>query len=172
MVATGAGSIISSWGDDLSTYMYPMSVEIGSGFLTAVVQLLVSAGFAGFVVQLLLIRQNRRKIEGEASTSEANAASTLSGTALKFVEQANSDTIEAKKETAEAKREASEARDETRRYFEAMTRSEWEKQNLRMHVQVLKNALRSAGVTEIPEIPDLPSREAPPYQTPPPPSLP
>lgn len=55
---------------------------------TAIIQLLISLGGAGLVVQLLLLRQNRRKIAGDASASEANAASTLSGAAMKMVENA------------------------------------------------------------------------------------
>lgn len=144
----------------------PHAIEISSGFFTALVQLAVSAGFAGLVVQLLLIRQNRRKIEGEASTSEANAASVLSGTALKFVEQANADTAKARADAASARSDADKARDEQTRYFEALQVSRWETQHLKMRIEVLEAALRSADI----HVPDEPKElsDRPPFRILPP----
>lgn len=53
------------------------------------VQLLASAGVTGLVFLVLTMRQQRRKIDAGATNEEANAASTLSGAALKMVTDAD-----------------------------------------------------------------------------------
>lgn len=120
---------------------------IAEGWGTTVVQLLVSAGFASLVVQLLLVRQNRRKIEGEASTSEANAASVLSGEALKWVERANNN------ERA-AKREAHNSRQEAERYFAEWNLSRWRESWFQARISVLEAALSQGGIA-VPAAPEM-----------------
>lgn len=130
-----------------------LSPELVSGLI----QLAISLGGAGLVVQLLLLRQNRRKIAGEASTNEANAASTLSGAALKMVENAQAAALKAEKErdAANAKLEArtQEFEVEARRKDESMNRMRWRNHHLSMFVQVLSGALRAAQIA-VPQEPE------------------
>lgn len=148
-----------------------MSKEMTS----ALVQLLISLGGAGLVVQLLLLRQNRRKIAGEATASEANAASTLSGAAMKMVENAQLKEREAE-EKADARdqalqdrtKEFEERRDRDGRELEARA---WMIHHQRMRIAILENALRQTGVTIPPEVPyatpgELSAPDNPPNQVP------
>lgn len=132
--------------------------------VTAIVQLLISLGGAGLFVQLLLLRQNRRKIAGDASMGEANAASTLSGAAMKMVENAQSKEreAEARSEVLEVKIDKERKAYEARRDVDSATIEElrWDKHGLQMRVAILEGALRSMGV-EPPEtgLPQRPVRE-------------
>lgn len=137
--------------------------------LSALVQLLISLGGAGLIVQLLLLRQNRRRIAGEATATEANAASTLSGAAMKMVENA-----QLKEREAEARVDLVEARLAQRtREFEARRSRDagelesraWRIHHLEMRVAILENALRQTGV----QIPSEPDYDRPRDLRPPPP---
>ncbi len=130
--------------------IYPM-LEISPAFLSATVQLLVSAGFAALVVQLLLVRQTRRKIDGEATENEANAASTLSGAALNMVERSQ-------QEASSAKEEAVASREEQNRLWGLLNVERWERNQDRIRIQILESALRQAQI----EIPPLIEVEPPP----------
>ena len=133
---------------------------VSDGVVTALIQLLVSLGGAGLLVQLLLLRQNRRKIAGEASTNEANAASTLSGAAMKMVENAQAKEHEAEQRADRIQREYEERREADGRELEARA---WRIHHLEMRQAILENALAQTG-QEVPPEPDY----APPGQIPPP----
>lgn len=132
---------------------------VSDAVVSSLVQLGISLGGAGLVVQLLLLRQNRRKIAGEASTNEANAASTLSGAALKMVENAQKAQQKAEQERDEANdklRQRTEEYDsEARRKDEQMNRMRWRNHHLTMFTLILKGALQSAKVS----VPDEPTYE-------------
>lgn len=125
--------------------------------LNALIQLVISLCGAGVLVQLLMLRQNRRKVAGDASSSEANAASTLSGAAIKMVENAQAKEIEAGRRADAAheqllqEREESDARRE-RDAHELETRA-WRIHHLEMRSAILENALRQAGI-QVPPEPD------------------
>lgn len=114
--------------------------------LGALVQLLISLGGAGLVVQLLLLRQNRRKIAGEASTNEANAASTLSGAALQMVENAQNSAREADTRADKAHAEAETQRAENERLWAEMNKARWRIHSLEMRESILESALKQAGI--------------------------
>lgn len=130
----------------------------------ALVQLLISLAGAGLVVQLLLLRQNRRKIDGEASANEANAASTLSGAAMAMVENAQK-----KEKEAEDRADAKEALlDKRTQEYEARKNADardledarWLTHHMRMHIAILEGALRQVGVEPVPfELPPAPRPE-------------
>lgn len=121
--------------------------------MSALIQLLISVVGAGLVVQLLLLRQNRRKIAGDASASEANAASTLSGAAMKMVENAQAKEHEASQraDNLEERLATRQAEYEERRDRDAHELEEraWAIHSLRMRIAILENALRQVGI-EIP----------------------
>ena len=135
-----------------------------SGFLGAMLQLALALVASGIMVKLLTLRQDRRKIAGEASSQEANAASVLTGASLQIVEATQRDALQARREATEAREEAaryrkeSEAKDERHRQeVEALernlNRARWRIYNLEVKEKVLEAALRRA------QIPMLPSAE-------------
>jgi hypothetical protein len=130
--------------------------------VSAIVQLLVSLGGAGLLVQLLLLRQNRRKIAGEASTNEANAASTLSGAAMKMVENAQAKELEAEQRADRIQVEYEARREADGRELEVRA---WRIHHLEMRQAILENALRQGGV----EVPPEPEYEIPSHLKAPPP---
>lgn len=123
--------------------------------LNALVQLAISLGGAGLLVQLLLLRANRRKIAGEATSNEANAASTLSGAALKMVENAQQKEreAEARAHAAQASREALQREYDARRARDGQTIEDqaWALHHKAMREQVLIAALEQAGIVVPPE---------------------
>lgn len=140
--------------DSVAPYLVPM---ISDGVVTALIQLLISLGGAGLLVQLLLLRQNRRKIAGEASTNEANAASTLSGAAMKMVENAQAKEHEAEQRADRIQKEFEDRRDADGRELEVRA---WRIHHLEMRNAILESALTQAGI-DVPPEPDY----APPSQT-------
>lgn len=142
--------------------------------LTSLIQLAISLGGAGLVVQLLLLRQNRRKIAGEASTSEANAASTLSGAALTMVENAQQDAREAKVSERDAHLENDKLRAENERLWSEVNGLRWHVHHKEMREAILVNALQQARleVPPEPEFRDPGNRPAPPSIGGPQPSTP
>ena len=131
--------------------------------LSALVQLLISLGGAGLVVQLLMLRQNRRKIAGEASTSEANAASTLSGAALQMVENAQVSAREADTRADKAYEEAQVQRAENERLWTELNKARWKIHHLEMREAILEGALKQANI-DVPPPPTYQEHET--YQPP------
>jgi hypothetical protein len=125
--------------------------------INALIQLAISLGGAGLLVQLLMLRQNRRKVAGDASASEANAASTLSGAAIKMVENAQAKELQANAradkahETLEQERKDSDERRE--RDALELERRAWRIHHLEMRQAVLIGALRQAHI-DVPPEPD------------------
>jgi len=112
---------------------------IADATVNAIVQVLISLGGAGLLVQLLLLRQNRRKIGGEASASEANAASTLSGAAMRMVENA-----QLKEREAETRADALQDRlDVHSRELESRG---WKIHYLEMRVNILEGLLTESQI--------------------------
>ena len=116
-----------------------------------IIQLIISLGGAGLVVQLLLLRQNRRKIAGDASASEANAASTLSGAAMKMVENAQAKEREAEERSEVLNRRLDEAQERRELDVRELQDRAWRIHHLELRQAVLENALRQVGI-EIPEL--------------------
>lgn len=144
--------------------------------VSGLIQLAISIGGAGLLVQLLMLRQNRRKIAGEATANEANAASTLSGAALKMVENAQQGQREAELRAERLEEKNSELDDRLEEARRAQERQRWRIHHLEMRTAVLENALKQTGV-EIPPEPHYEAQEIspPPTQagpTPSPPALP
>lgn len=141
-------------------------------FINALIQLAISLGGAGLLVQLLMLRQNRRKVAGDASASEANAASTLSGAAIKMVENAQAKELEARQHATDLQ-EQSEHRQveyDLRRERDAVELEDraWRIHHLEMRNAVLVNALRQVGVEPPPEpaYESIRHRERPPVSLP------
>ncbi len=127
-------------------------VEIPSGLLSAVVQIAIALIASGLAVKLLTIRQDRRKIAGEATAQEANAASTLSGAALQMVEAAQKSARDADNRANNANDNADEARRENERLWKELNKARWEIHWLKTQEEVLKAALRAANIN----VPDAP----------------
>lgn len=140
----------------VSLMMLPL---LSDTVVSGMIQLVISLGGAGLVVQLLLLRQNRRKIAGQASATEANAASTLSGAALKMVENAQQAQLRAEQERDQATamlRERTEEYDaESHRKDDQLNRMRWRNHHLTMWSAILKGALTAARVP----VPDEPTYE-------------
>lgn len=140
--------------------------------LSALLQLVISLTGAGLLVQLLLLRQNRRKIAGDASASEANAASTLSGAAMKMVEnsQAKEREAEARAETLQRQLSQRQREYEQRRDRDAVELENrgWKIHRLEVRIAILEGALRQMGVA-VPPPPEEHSWPPPPQ---PPPQIP
>ena len=120
--------------------------------VSALIQLLLAIIASGILVKVLTIRQDRRKIAGDASTSEANAASTLSGAALKMVESAQKSAYDADMRAQHAEENAEECRKESERLWRELNRARWRIHFLEMREKSLEQALLDTGI----EIPDRP----------------
>lgn len=147
--------------------MYVQEVQLPTGVLSAVVQVVIALVASGLAVKLLTIRQDRRKIAGEATAQEANAASTLSGAALQMVEAAQKSAREADVRATAANENAEECRTENNKLWAELNKARWEIHWLNLRERVLEAALRQAGIV----VPPAPERlgEIP---TDPPPELP
>lgn len=113
--------------------------------VSGLIQLGISLGGAGLVVQLLLLRQNRRKIAGDASSSEANAASTLSGAAIKMVENAQAQQKKAEDERDRLQTRLDEANVLNDRQNEESNRMRWRLHHRDMYVAILQAGFRGMG---------------------------
>lgn len=120
---------------------------MSEGLVSGLIQLAISLGGAGLLVQLLLLRQNRRKIAGEASTSEANAASTLSGAALRMVENAQKGQHDAEERATRLDEKITELDGRLEESHKRDIRQRWRIHHLEMRNAVLENALSQTGVT-------------------------
>lgn len=125
------------------------------GVLSAIVQVAVALIASGLAVKLLTIRQDRRKIAGEASTQEANAASTLSGAALQMVESAQKSARDADGRALAAGENADQCRKENERLWRELNKARWEIHWLKSQEEVLIAALRRASIV----VPDAPRPE-------------
>lgn len=153
------------------------------GVLSAAVQIVLALIASGVAVKLLTIRQDRRKIAGEASTQEANAASTLSGAALQMVEAAQKSARDAEGRASAAQTSSDECRKENERLWKELNKARWEIHWLKSQEQVMEAAMRQAGINlpsaprpenGFPDFPppELPSQSGRPEQPPPPRPLP
>lgn len=124
------------------------------GLLSAIVQVLIALIASGVAVKLLTIRQERRKIAGDASTQEANAASTLSGAALQMVESAQKSAREADQRAHDAHQTAEDARAENNRLWTELNKARWRIHWLQVRERVLEAALVQAGI-EMPPAPEI-----------------
>jgi hypothetical protein len=126
---------------------------MSQGGLSAVVQLVIALIASGLMVKLLTVRQDRRKIAGDASTAEANAASTLSGAAMAMVEAAQTSA-------RDAERKAATARAENDRLWVALNRTQWRVYHLEEREHELEILARDHGVAVPPrkiyELEDVP----------------
>jgi hypothetical protein len=111
-------------------------------FVSLAVQILVALIVSGTAFKLLTIRQERRKIGGEATAQEANAASVLTGASLQMVENAQRDA-------KDAKREAKACKDSNENLWDALNRARWKIHYLEEREASLEAALRAAGI-EVP----------------------
>lgn len=127
------------------------------GLLGPAAQLVLALIGSGVLIKVLTLRQDRRKIAGDASAQEANAASVLSGAALQMVNAAQATA------TAADKR-ASEATAENGRLWGALNNARWDIAYLEARERVLEAALRAAHFP-------IPARQerVGPYPTEPPP---
>lgn len=123
--------------------------------LGAVIQVVLALIASGVAVKLLTLRQDRRKIEGEASTNEANAASTLSGAALQMVQAAQNSASAAEVRAVNAQTAAAAARSEADDLWKELNKARWKIYLMEMREDVLEGILGRAGI-------ELPPRPAPP----------
>lgn len=133
------------------------------GFTSAILQVAIALIASGVAVKLLTVRQERRKIAGEASTNEANAASTLSGAALQMVEVAQRSARDAEARAQEATKAADETRHENERIWRELNKARWEIYWLRVQEETLEAALRRANIN----VPPAPKPEGFPDYPPP-----
>ena len=117
---------------------------------SAILSVVLAVISSGVVVKLLTLRQERRKIGGEATLNEANAASALSGQSLAWVN-------EARERAAAAERAAAESKAENSRLWQEINHVRWDQHYDKMHIRVLEETLRSAGY----EVPRPPERLGP-----------
>lgn len=120
---------------------------MAEGWGMAVLQLLIAVVASGVMVKLLTLRQDRRKIAGEASSQEANAASVLTGASLQMVEAAQRDA-------AAARKEAGEIKEENQRLWAELNRTRRRVSNLEERETILENALRDRG-HRVPVLPEV-----------------
>ena len=122
------------------------------GIVSALIQIVLALIASGVAVKLLTLRQDRRKIAGEASTQEANAASTLSGAALQMVEAAQRSAREAEGRATAANKTTDELRQDNEKLWKALNRARWEIHWLKAQEEVLVAALKRANII-VPEAP-------------------
>lgn len=113
---------------------------------SAVLQLFLALIASGVMVKLLTLRQDRRKIAGEASSQEANAASVLTGASLKMVESAQRDAINARKEASACRVDNETLKARNEELWIELNRTRWKVHNLEVREAVLEAALRDAGI--------------------------
>jgi len=138
--------------------------------LSGIIQVVIALLASGLLIQVFLLRQNRRKIAGEATAQEANAASTLSGAALQMVESAQRTAHEAEKRAGHAADAAEKCREENNRLWQELNRARWEIHWLQIREKVLERALQQSNVI-VPQSPErageVPDEPPPPVALPP-----
>lgn len=133
-----------------------------TGFWGAALQLAMALVASGVMVKLLTLRQDRRKIAGEASTQEANAASLLTGASLQMVEAAQKDSLQARKDAKDAHDETDKVKEANERLWVELNKTRWQVYNLRVREAVLEEALRRANII----IPPAPQEATHPWPPP------
>lgn len=155
----------------------PMQALLDSHTTSVLIQLVLGVIASTFAVKLLTLRQDRRKIAGDASAQEANAASILSGTALQMVEAAQRSAHEAEQKADAAEKRLEEVRldsdakiraaqEEASRMWHELQRAGWEIHWLQIRERLLEMALRSADI-DIPAIPQSMLEAFPDWDNPP-----
>lgn len=156
----------------------PLQASLLDSHTTSVlIQLVLGVIASTFAVKLLTLRQDRRKIAGDASAQEANAASILSGTALQMVEAAQRSAHEAEQKAIAAEARADQVKEEAEqkigaaqaeatRMWHELQRAGWEIHWLQIRERLLELALRGANI-EIPEIPQSMLEAFPDWDAPP-----
>lgn len=109
------------------------------GFSGAVLQLLIALIASGVMVKLLTLRQDRRKIAGEATTHEANAAATLTGASLQMLQAAQ-------QQAQGAQADERDTRAENERLWAELNRTRWRVYSLQVREAVLEMALKRANI--------------------------
>lgn len=112
----------------------------------ALLQLAIALIASGVMVRLLTLRQDRRKIAGEASTQEANAASVLTGASLQMVEASQKSAHDAHQEAQDAREELTTARQANQQLATELNRARWKIYSLEVQEAILEAALTEAGV--------------------------
>ncbi len=93
--------------------------------ISTAIQVLIAVGGGAVIIQLLTLRQTKRKITGEASTSEANAATQLANAAMSIVDSERKDKAALRDELLKIRteRDVLEAKvDEFNRYQQVLIR--------------------------------------------------
>lgn len=127
------------------------------------VQIIVAVAASGVLYKIFFIRQDRRKIAGDASASEANAASTLSGAALLMVQAAQKTAKDAEDRANTANSTAEGAKMESNKLWAELNKARWQIHWLQVRENALENALRDANIP----LPTTPSPEEFPAYPPP-----
>jgi hypothetical protein len=128
-----------------------------------IVQILVAVAASGVLYKIFFIRQDRRKIAGDASASEANAASTLSGAALLMVQAAQKTAKDAEDRANTANQTAETAKLEANKLWAELNKARWQIHWLQVRESTLENALRDANIP----VPTTPSPDEFPAYPPP-----
>lgn len=112
---------------------------MNSQALAAIGNALLAFVVTGGLYQFLTIRQKRRQIVGDATSAEANAATTLTGGALDLVEGIQ-------KAHNQTRADLKEARDDVATANERIDHLEDQVDSLRQRERDLEDALHRAGV--------------------------
>jgi hypothetical protein len=125
---------------------------VNGAAVQAVVQVVLALISTGALYKFLNIRADRRKIVGEATSAEANAATTLTGGALELVESVRQDVRDAREETRAAKAENRRLRTDLTEANERIDHLEDEVAGLRQRERDLEEAMRVGGVPVPPRL--------------------
>lgn len=111
----------------------------GDQLVTIAVQLLITAAGGGILVKLLTLRQDRRRIVGDATKAEANAATTLTGGALELVESVRQDVRDARTELRATKAESETLRGECGQLRQQLFEARRDADELRLRIRSLES---------------------------------
>lgn len=132
--------------------------------VSSVLSLFVSLGGAAGLVRILTLRQDRRKVAGDASMAEANAGVALSGAAMAMLENEQQQRREADARAAQAELERQQTRNENSRVWAELTATQWKALHLERREAQLEQFIVENGLVP-------PAREGEhgtPVDTPPP----
>lgn len=121
-------------------------MDARSQIVSSVLSLFVSLGGAGLLVRILTLRQDRRKVAGDASVAEANAGVALSGAAMAMVENEQQQRREADARAAQAEQERQQVRNENSRVWTELTATQWKALNLERRVAQLEQFIIDNGM--------------------------
>lgn len=111
-----------------------------TNYVALAVQILLAIITSGLLYKTLTLRQTKRRIVGEASVSEANAASILTGKALEMMSLS---------QNSQAATTA-----ENQRLWTELNEVRWRMLRLERQKQILVSALEDAG-QKLPDLPPL-----------------